>query len=769
MKFTNGYWLIRDYIDAKFAIEYYSHEVVEDELFIYAATRNVGEDRGAILNSALLTISLKSVNDDTFRVNVTHFMGVNTKFPQFEKNETVNKLSIHETDDYLTVENGKLIVQVSKKENAWGIEFINKKTGEVLTNTKAKNMASMFDKNTKESYITDQLLLDINEKVYGLGERFGTVTKNGQGIEMWNEDGGTVSEISYKNVPFYLSTKNYGVFVDSSSDVNFEVGTENVERVRISQKGESLTYYVMNGDNPKEVLERYTDLLGKPALPPSWSFGLWLTTSFTTKYDEATVNSFIDGMFERGIPLSAFHFDCFWMKGYQWCDFTWDPDMFPEPEKLLERLHKKGVKVCLWINSYIGQKGEVFKEAKEKGYLLLKENGDVWQTDLWIAGMGIVDFTNPDAYKWYQDKLRDLMKQGVDCFKTDFAERIPVSGVKYFSGDDSLYMHNYYTYLYNKCVFEVIEEFRGKDEAVLFARSATAGSQKFPVHWGGDCEASYLSMAESLRGGLSLSYCGFGFWSHDISGFERTATPDLYKRWSQFGLLSTHSRLHGSTSYRVPWNFDEESVDVVREFSKIKHSIMPYIFTQSVVSHKTGIPVLRSLQLEFNEDRTTHNLETQYLLGESILVAPIFNEKGVVNYYLPKGRWTNYINNEVKEAGWHTETHDYFSLPMMVRENTVLVTGSDQSVNYDYTKNLKFEVFELVEGKKADFEVCSNSGDVIITGYALKNGGVIDFIVNNYDGEYTLIIHNVEAENETFENNNTIIKSTNNSLKVKIK
>lgn len=768
MKFTNGYWLLRDNIDAKFAVQYYDHEIIDNELLIYVATKPIFEDRGATLNSALLTVSIKSVNTDTFKVGLTHFYGSNKKIPEFEKNEVINKLEVVETDDYLTVENGNLIAKICKKQTSWGIDFIDKVSGNLLTNTGSKNMAYKIDKNTKEGYITDQLLLDINEKVYGLGERFGTLTKNGQTIEMWNEDGGTVSEIAYKNIPFYLSTKNYGVFVDSSSDINYEIGTENVERVRISQKGESLSYYIIAGQSPKDVLKGYTNLLGKPALPPSWSFGLWLSTSFTTNYDEKTVNSFIDGMFERDIPISAFHFDCFWMKGYQWCDFTWDPQMFPEPEALLERLHKKGIRVCLWINSYIAQKGNVFDEAKEKGYLVLKEDGDVWQTDMWQAGMGLVDFTNPDAYKWYQDKLRGLMKQGVDCFKTDFAERIPVTGIKYFGGQDSLYMHNYYTYLYNKCVFEVIEEFRGKNEAVLFARSATAGGQKFPIHWGGDCEASYHSMAESLRGGLSLSYCGFGYWSHDISGFEKTATPDLYKRWAQFGLLSTHSRLHGSTSYRVPWNFDEESVLVVREFSKLKHSLMPYIFTQAVETHKTGVPVLRGTQVDFNTDRTTHALETQYMLGDSILVAPIFNDKGQVEYYLPKGRWTNYITNEVKEIGWHNETHDYFSLPMMIRENTVIVTGDNESVNYDYTKNLTFEIFELIDGEKSNFKVCSNNGDEVIKGYALKQNNTITFDIEGYVGEYTLVIHNIKCEDGIYENNNTIIKTSDKDIIIHI-
>lgn len=187
----------------------------------------------------------------------------------------------------------------------------------------------------------------------------------------------------------------------------------------------------------------------------------------------------------------------------------------------------------------------------------------MWQGDVWQAGLAIVDFTNPEAYRWYQSKLRVLLEQGVDCFKTDFGERIPTD-VAYYDGSDPTKMHTYYTYLYNKCVFELLEAYKGKNEACVFARSATVGGQKFPVHWGGDCSSSYASMHESLRAGLSLCMSGFGFWSHDISGFEGTASADVYKRWAVFGLLSTHSRLHGAKSYRVPWLFGEEAVYVGR-------------------------------------------------------------------------------------------------------------------------------------------------------------------------------------------------------------
>jgi alpha-D-xyloside xylohydrolase len=363
-------------------------------------------------------------------------------------------------------------------------------------------------------------------------------------------------------------------------------------------------------------------------------------------------------MEERKIPLSVFHFDCYWMTDNEWCNFEWDKKMFPDIDHQLKTMKEDhNLKICVWINPYIGQKSPLFKEGKEKGYLLKRPNGNVWQWDMWQAGLAIVDFTNPDAYKWYQDKLRALLDQGVDCFKTDFGERIPLD-VEYFDGSDPLRMHNYYAYLYNKCVFELLEEYKGKNKALVFARSATAGGQKFPVHWGGDCISNYSSMAESLRGGLSFCLSGFGFWSHDISGFEGTAKADVYKRWAAFGLLSTHSRLHGSNSYRVPWLFSkegeengEESVAVVKAFSELKCSLMPYIFSSAVNTHKTGIPTMRAMVLEFTDDICCEDLDKQYMLGDSLMVAPVFREDGNVTYYLPEGEWTHLLSNEVKIGG----------------------------------------------------------------------------------------------------------------------
>jgi alpha-D-xyloside xylohydrolase len=359
--------------------------------------------------------------------------------------------------------------------------------------------------------------------------------------------------------------------------------------------------------------------------------------------------------------------------------------------------------------------------------LVKRPDGDVWQWDLWQAGMGLVDFTNPAACRWFGDKLRGLIDMGVDCFKTDFGERIPTE-VVYFDGSDPVKMHNYYAFLYNKTVFEVLEEKLGQGQATVFARSATAGGQQFPVHWGGDCTGTFESMAESLRGGLSLGLSGFGFWSHDIGGFEQTASADVYKRWCAFGLLSSHSRLHGSSSYRVPWLFDEQAVDVLRFFTKLKCRLMPYLFAAATQAHTAGTPMMRAMLLEFPDDPACDYLDRQYMLGDAVLVAPIFSPDGLVDYYLPAGRWTNFLTGQVIEGGrWLREQHDHLSLPLLVRPNTVLPVGAnEQQPDYDYADGVTLHVFELEDDATATARVPTRSGAAGATFEVRREGQRVD-------------------------------------------
>jgi alpha-D-xyloside xylohydrolase len=763
LKFSDGYWNLKKGFTLFSPAEVRDMDSSEKKLTVYAPTKKCLH-RGDTLNLPMITVEYSSPMPDVIRVKIFHFKGQRRKKPEFILNTSHNtNLNIKSTDEHISLSSGKLSVNISKEH--WRTEFTY--NDEYITGSIGKGTGYLIS-DDGSTYVREQLTLDVGECVYGLGERFTPFVKNGQTVDIWNEDGGTSSEQAYKNIPFYISNKGYGVFVNHPECVSFELGSEVVSRVQFSVEGEYLEYFIIGGDCMKDVLQNFTTLTGKPHLPPAWSFGLWLSTSFTTNYDEKTVTSFIDGMAQRDVPLHVFHFDCFWMKEFQWCDFTWDPSVFPDPKAMLSRLKARGLKICAWINPYIAQKSSLFDEGMEKGYLLKNEAGDVWQWDMWQAGMALVDFTNPDACKWYQTKLKQLLDDGVDCFKTDFGERIPTD-IVYFDGSCPERMHNYYTHLYNKTVFDLLLKECGEREAVVFARSATAGGQQFPVHWGGDCTANYPSMAESLRGGLSLCMSGFAFWSHDIGGFEKTATPDLYKRWIAFGLLSTHSRLHGSESYRVPWLFDDESSQVLSHFTKLKCRLMPYIFASACEASTKGIPVMRAMVLEFTDDPTCDYLDRQYMLGESILVAPIFSENSIVKYYIPNGMWTNLQTNEKLKGGrWSEEYHDYFSLPLLVRPNSLIAIGNNNyKPDYDYALDVTFHLFELQDGCSTKSVAYNQQGDVDLELTIKNNGETLYISAKGKDKPWKLLlrnIHDVKISSNfdlSYEEFGTLIKPVN--------
>ncbi len=726
MKFTDGFWRIRSEYTPYYPAQVHEVKVEPDALVVYGPTRRINH-RGDTLNLTMLTARFSSPIPNVIRVQLYRHKGVQYQKPEFLLNtHPAPKVKIKDTKEEATLTSGQVTVCV-KKVGGWQIDF--KEGDKVITSSGWRGMG--FVESATGQYIHEQLGLGVGECVYGLGERFTAFVKNGQVVDIWNQDGGTSSDQSYKNIPFYLTNRGYGVFVNHPEQVSFEVASEKVERVHFSVPGESLEYYLIYGPSPKEVLNRYTALTGRPAMPPAWSFGLWLTTSFVTNYDEKTVTGFIQGMADRDVPLHVFHFDCFWMKEFHWCNFEWDNRVFPNPQAMLKRLKKRGLRICVWINPYIAQRSALFDEGVKGGFLLKRPNGDVWQTDQWQAGMGIVDFTNPKACRWFGDKLRVLVDMGVDCFKTDFGELIPTD-VVYYDGSNPVKMHNYYTYLYNKTVFEVLEDKLGRGKATVFARSATVGGQQFPVHWGGDSTATFESMAESLRGGLSLCLSGFGFWSHDIGGFEQTTAADVYKRWCAFGLLSSHSRLHGNSSYRVPWLYDEEAVDVLRYFTKLKCRLMPYLFAKAVEAHETGVPMMRAMILEFPDDPACDTLDRQYMLGDSLLVAPVFTTDGSVNVYIPEGRWTHLLTGEqVVGPRWYRQKYNYLSLPLFVRPNTVLAIGKDDTKpDYNYPEGVTFEVYGLEDGKKVNAVVPDMSGNIVLKVQVSRSGKRINIKIS---------------------------------------
>lgn len=751
MKFSNGHWLQKEGCACFSPAEVYFSRIENDRVVLCVPTHKI-HGRGNTLGGVNLTLEITTPLPEIIRVKAYHYKGVLQKKPEFELAlPAQQKIDATEDDEKLVIRSGNAALEIMKKN--WRMTYYG--SGEKKCTSGNKDLAYLktdykgdayVRSNDTDAYMRQQLSLGVGELIYGMGERFTAMTRNGQSIDMWNEDGGTSTEQSYKNIPFYISNKGYGILVNHPEKVSFEVATEAVTKVEFSVPGESLDYFFIGGCDMKDVLRHYTCLTGKPALPPPWTFGLWLSTSFTTNYDEETVMSFIDGMLERGIPMKVFHFDCFWMKEFHWSDFVWDERVFPDPEGMLKRIKEKGLKICVWINPYIGQESCLFDEGMEMGYFLKRPNGDIWQWDMWQPGMAIVDFTNPEACAWFQEKLEVLLDMGVDCFKTDFGERIPTDCV-YFNGADPVKMHNYYSYLYNKTVFELLERKRGKGEAVLFARSATVGGQKFPVHWGGDCWSDYESMEESLRGGLSLQMSGFGFWSHDIGGFENTSTADVYKRWCAFGLLSSHSRLHGSSSYRVPWAYDEEAVDVVRFFTRLKARLMPYLWKIAIAAHEEGIPSMRAMVLEYTGDKMCNYLDKQYMLGDSLLVAPIFNEKGVGEYYLPleKGAWTNFFTGEQQEGGrWYSRECDYLDIPLMVRPNTILAIGAcDDDPEYDYAKDVTFRVYEVTE--EAATCVYNVDGELAAQIQVRREGKELHIITKAKDN-FTIELYNVCVE-----------------------
>ena len=665
MKFTDGAWLTAEGFDIHQAKEVRFVKKDNDKITLTLPSFHI-YNRGMTLSGPYITMEISSPSENVFRIRTYHFKGDKSLAPSyFRLAGTSIEIGAQEDEKTVVIKSGASSLVIDKEN--YGYKLM--RDGRLVTSS-SEGALSFID-GDNGSFMREQLSLGVGEHVYGLGERFGSFIRNGQSIDIVNKDGGTFSEQSYKNIPFYITDNNLGVFVNHTEEVNFEVASENVSKVQFSVRGECLDYYVFAGTSMKDVITLYTGLTGRVPKLPDWSFGLWLSTSFSTDYDEQTVLSFVDGMRDRGIDLSVFHFDCFWMKDSHWCNFLWDSDMFPDPAGLIAKLHARGLHVCVWINPYIAQQSEIFDEAASNGYLIKKTDGSVWQTDLWQAGMGIVDFTNPDARKWYQDKLKVLLDMGVDCFKTDFGERIPTEDVVFADGSDPLRMHNFYTYLYNEAVFELLEKEKGKGEAVLFARSATAGCQKFPLHWGGDCHSDYPSMEQTIRGGLSLMLSGFSYWSHDIGGFEDKSTADVYKRWSAFGLLSSHSRLHGSSSYRVPWNYDDEATDVLRHYVELKKSLMPYINEARSEAEESGLPVMRPMVLEFQDDPVCAFLDRQYMLGGKILVAPVFDPDGEAQFYLPEGTWVSVDGSDrrvVTTGRFFKEKRGYLEMPVFIKE-----------------------------------------------------------------------------------------------------
>lgn len=503
----------------------------------------------------------------------------------------------------------------------------------------------------QEANLAPKLRMD--EHIYGLGEHFTEFDKRGQCIKMRNFDTlGCRDGEAYKNIPFYISSYGYGMYVNHPGIYDFEIGSRSVSSISIRVPDDQLEYFLIPGKSPKEILAAYTKLTGPAALPPEWSFGLWYSTGFKgNSRDNVEADARLFRKYE--IPLNVMHFDCYWLRENMWCDFVWDDEMYPNREEMIALLKKDDLKICLWINPYITEVSDMFREGSSLGYLVKRTDGQVYTADLWhglLPWCEMVDFTNPDAKVWFQGKVKARLEEGVDVMKTDFAEDIPEDAV-FANGMTGKEMRNLYSRLYNQAVFEITCQVKGEENGIVWARSGCAGMQKFPVCWSGDPYSSYEGMAATLRGGLSLALSGVPFWSHDMGGFYGEVSEEVFVRWSQFGLFSSHCRLHG-TSTRQPWAYGERALQILKKFIGIRYELMPYILENARACVEEGISFLRPLFLEHPDDPTVYGISDEYYFGRDMLVCPVFGGDGARRMvYLPSGIWKDYFTGEVYTGG----------------------------------------------------------------------------------------------------------------------
>jgi alpha-D-xyloside xylohydrolase len=561
---------------------------------------------------------------------------------------------------------------VTVVENPWAVE-IRDAAGKLLTKTvHLKDNKSLrntdplpfcFQRPTPEygRQFAATFSLANDEKIYGCGESFTRLNKRGQKVVLWTYDcHGVQHDGMYKPVPFFMSSRGYGMFLHTTNPATFDFGHSYGETTTLFTGDEDLDLFIFLG-NPKEVLSEYTGLTGRSPVPPLWSFGLWM--SRCTYKSEKEARDVAEKLRDHNIPSDVIHLDTGWFEEDWRCDYKFSTSRFKNPLKMIKDLAKQGFKISLWQLSYFNPKNRLFKEILEKKLAVIDGKGNLPTED------ATLDFSNPKTVKWYQGKLAGLLKMGVGAIKVDFGEAAPLKGV-YHSGKTGFSEHNLYPLRYNKAAADITKQVTG--ENIIWARSAWAGSQRYPLHWGGDAEDSFGGMASSLRGGLSLGLCGFTFWSHDIGGFVHPAEKELYRRWTPFGMLTSHSRCHGVPP-REPWVYGKSFEDEFRLSVEMKYKLMPYVYAQAVDSAKKGFPLLRTLFFEFPDDPTSWLIEDEYMFGSDILVAPLFEQVDRREVYLPPGVWIDYQTKQSYRGGqWHSIKAGVIPCVILVKSGRVL-------------------------------------------------------------------------------------------------
>lgn len=613
---------------------------------------------------------------------------------------------VMEEDAFIRIRTAEMVISVEKETSRItaafpdGCEFFAQCKNEFVT-------ADIFDMAISdcggEKAVFEALELDHDEVIYGLGERFDSIVRNGRTVDFDNKDAvGTTSRRTYMNIPFYLSTKGYGLFLNSGAPTQWDVATSEMSALYFCVEDNRMDYFVVAGPAPKDILHRYCTLTGFAKLPPLWSFGLWMSRNSYTSWD--VVDDIAAKVRENDIPCDVLHLDTAWFRKDWDCDLKFSPDRFPDPEEHMARLREDGFRVSLWQYNFIppNEGNTHYEEAVANGYLAKNEQGDPYQLPDCCQGSWtqdvIVDFSNPQARKWYGDKIEQLIRMGAGAIKTDFGEGIPRQA--HYHSIDGKHFHNVYSLLYNAVVFQATQ--RASGENIVWARSGTAGSQRWPVHWGGDSQCTFEALAGTLRGALSAGMSGIPFFSHDIGGFIGLPTDELYVRWAQMGLFSSHSRCHGvgDHTHREPWTFSREACDIFRFYDKLRYSLMPYIYAEAEKCTRTGLPMMRALVLEYPQDLNVRYIDDEYLFGDSLLIAPVLkplSKARMRRVYLPAGVWHDYFTHERIESGgmWIERAVDLQTMPIYVRGGATLrYCACDRTLQHGMGKIVREEYWE---------------------------------------------------------------------------
>jgi alpha-D-xyloside xylohydrolase len=524
-----------------------------------------------------------------------------------------------------------------------------------------------------QSFITTTIHHD--EHFYGFGEKFSTLDKRGQAINLWHANAtGNTWPASYKNVPFFLSSQGYGLYVNSAYPIKYHMGDLHHTHYSVHLQNDILDLYYIHGPRYADIIARYCAITGKPALPPLWSFGLWMSRM---SYREQTeVEAVADGLRAHDIPCDVIHIDTDWFKTPWVNDLTFSTERFPDPAGMVRRVREQGFRITLWQIPYIATESSFYAEGVANGYFAKRSDGTPWHIDGFFGSTAVIDYSHPGAVAWMQDKLQPLFDMGIAAIKTDFGEGAPPDAL--YHRYDGLEMHNLYPLLYNQAFWEKTKAATG--DGIVWGRSVYAGSQRYPVQWGGDPAALWEDLGNLWHGGLGLGLCGFPFWSVDIGGFGGTPTPELYIRWAQAGLFVSHPRAHGPI-HREPWAFGEQAVEIFRKYAKLRYRLMPYVWSTAQRCVETCLPMQRPLLLDWQDDPTVASIDDQWMFGEALLVAPIVDERTSRKVYLPKGVWYDFWTDTIynHEAGgrWITVHAPLDTLPLFVRGGAIIPTCED--------------------------------------------------------------------------------------------